>query len=116
MEAPARRTHDKSTQGTAKSSERQSAISFANNANDVPQPTGRGSHEVLKHGTDKYATSQPAKGIHVEFIPVSYDHERLAAEMRSEGLPCEFADTILSGHWTTCLEILPGKERRRGRF
>jgi predicted phosphodiesterase len=54
--------------------------------------------------------------ITVEFIPIRYDHEQLAAEMRSERLPEEFIATILSGWWTTCLEVLPAKERRRGRY
>jgi len=54
--------------------------------------------------------------INAEFIPVPYDHERLAEEMRGENLPEEFIATILSGWWTTCLEILPVKERRRGRY
>ena len=54
--------------------------------------------------------------VSVEFIPLRYDHERLAAEMRREGLPDEFVETVLTGWWTTCLEVLPGKERRRGRF
>ena len=51
----------------------------------------------------------------VEHVPVAYDHERLAREMRGEGLPEEFVETILTGYWTTCLEILPAKERGRGR-
>ena len=50
----------------------------------------------------------------VEFIPVEYDHGRLAREMREEKLPEEFIETILTGWWTTCLEVLPSKERRRG--
>lgn len=54
--------------------------------------------------------------VEVEFVPVDYDHRRLADEMRSEGLPDEFVQTVLTGWWTTCLEVLPGKERRRGRF
>ena len=54
--------------------------------------------------------------VEVEFIPVHYDHHRLAEEMRAEGLPEEFIDTIQNGWWTTCLEILPSKERRRGRY
>jgi len=54
--------------------------------------------------------------LHVEYIPVHYDHEQLAAEMRAEQLPEEFVTTILTGWWTTCLEILPGKERRRGKY
>ncbi len=52
----------------------------------------------------------------VEFVPVAYDHERLAREMAGEGLPEEFIETIRSGWWTTCNEVLPMKERRRGRF
>lgn len=55
-------------------------------------------------------------GFTVEFVPVEYDFERLAAEMRQERLPAEFVETILTGWWTTCLEILPSKERRRGRY
>ncbi len=52
----------------------------------------------------------------VEFIPVDYDHERLARQMDAEGLPPEFAETIRTGWWTTCLENLPARERARGRF
>src|SRR5205807_2166124 len=52
----------------------------------------------------------------VDFIPVSYDHERLAHEMRAEHLPDEFCTTVLTGWWTTCLEMLPAKERRRGPY
>lgn len=52
----------------------------------------------------------------VEFIPLQYDHRRLAREMCEEKLPEEFVETILSGWWTTCLEVLPAKERRRGQF
>lgn len=57
-------------------------------------------------------TSRPE--LEVEFVPVYYDHERLAAEMRAERLPEEFVETVLTGWWTTCLEVLPAKERRRG--
>jgi hypothetical protein len=55
-------------------------------------------------------------GVRVEFVPVAYDHARLAAEMQAEGLPPEFRETIMTGWWTTCLEILPAKERALGRF
>lgn len=57
-----------------------------------------------------------ASNVNVEFVPVEYDHEKLAQEMRAERLPEEFVETILNGWWTTCLEILPSKERRRGRY
>lgn len=50
------------------------------------------------------------------YVPVEYDHQRLAKEMLEEGLPQEFVETVLSGWWTTCLEIMPSRERRRGRF
>jgi predicted phosphodiesterase len=63
-----------------------------------------------------YALVEARPDFRVEFVPVAYDHERLAEEMRSEGLPEEFVETVLTGWWTTCLEVLPAKERRRGRF
>jgi len=50
------------------------------------------------------------------FIPVDYDHEAMAAEMEAERLPAPFVETIRGGWWTTCLEILPARERARGRF
>jgi diadenosine tetraphosphatase ApaH/serine/threonine PP2A family protein phosphatase len=52
----------------------------------------------------------------LEFVPVEYDHGALAADMAQERLPQEFIDTITTGWWTTCLEILPHKERAHGRF
>ncbi|HUP01289.1 MAG TPA: metallophosphoesterase family protein [Gemmatimonadota bacterium] len=55
-------------------------------------------------------------GLGVEWRRVAYDHERLAREMEAEGLPEEFVETIGTGWWTTCLEVLPAKERARGRY
>jgi predicted phosphodiesterase len=52
----------------------------------------------------------------VEFVPLRYDHEALADEMRAERLPEEFIATIRTGWWTTCLEVLPARERQRGRY
>jgi len=51
-----------------------------------------------------------------QHLPVPYDHERLAREMTEERLPPEFVETIRTGWWTTCLEVLPAKEREEGRF
>ena len=56
------------------------------------------------------------QGLAVEYVPVEYDFRRLAREMQDERLPVEFQETILTGWWTTCLEILPSKERRQGRY
>jgi hypothetical protein len=57
-----------------------------------------------------------AEGLGVELVPLPYDHLGLAAEMRAEELPEEFVETILTGWWTTCLEILPARERAASRF
>ena len=54
-------------------------------------------------------------GLRADFVPVPYDHERLAREMEAEGLPAEFVETVRTGYWTTCLEILPARERAQGR-
>jgi diadenosine tetraphosphatase ApaH/serine/threonine PP2A family protein phosphatase len=81
------------------------------NAGAVGRPANDGRTEVW------YALVSAAAGeLWAELVPVAYDHERLAREMESEGLPPEFVETIRTGWWTTCLEILPAKERLRGRF
>ena len=54
--------------------------------------------------------------LQVEFVPVHYDYERLARQMEEEALPPEFIETIRTGWWTTCLEVLPAKERARGKY
>jgi predicted phosphodiesterase len=63
-----------------------------------------------------YTILEATPELRVEFVPVAYDHERLAREMLEEGLPTEFVETVLTGWWTTCLEVLPSKERRRGKY
>jgi predicted phosphodiesterase len=50
------------------------------------------------------------------FLPLDYNHSRLIDEMKKEHLPSEFIETIQTGWWTTCTEIMPFKERLRGRF
>lgn len=55
-------------------------------------------------------------GLRTEFVPLRYPHESLAREMAEENLPKEFIETVLTGWWTTCLEILPAKERARGKY
>jgi predicted phosphodiesterase len=80
------------------------------NAGVLGRPENDGRTEVW------YALLEARPDLAVEFVPVTYDHERLAREMREERLPEEFVQTVLTGWWTTCLEVLPAKERRRGRF
>ncbi len=79
------------------------------NVGAVGRPANDGRAEVW------YAFLPPG-GHEAEMIPVTYDHESIAREMEEEGLPAEFVETIRTGWWTTCLEILPAKERARGRF
>jgi hypothetical protein len=61
------------------------------------------------------APPSPGAPLGVELRPLVYDHAAFAAEMRREELPPEFVETILTGWWTTCLEILPAKERAASR-
>jgi pyruvate-formate lyase-activating enzyme/predicted phosphodiesterase len=51
-----------------------------------------------------------------ELVPVAYDWRAQAASMRVAGLPEAFVETIETGSWTTCLEVVPPRERARGRF
>jgi pyruvate-formate lyase-activating enzyme/predicted phosphodiesterase len=51
-----------------------------------------------------------------ELVPLAYDWRAQARSMRRAGLPEVFVETIETGWWTTCLEILPPHERSRGRF
>lgn len=60
------------------------------------------------------AAPAPTGTLQVELLRIDYDHERLIADMRAEHLPEEFVETIATGYWTTCLEILPARERSRG--
>jgi diadenosine tetraphosphatase ApaH/serine/threonine PP2A family protein phosphatase len=61
-------------------------------------------------------TAEPGRDLAVEFVSIAYDHEALAREMEAEALPAEFVETVRTGWWTTCLEVLPARERARGRF
>jgi predicted phosphodiesterase len=75
---------------------------------------GRPENDGQTHVWYVLLSSEPGFG--VEYVPVQYDYQRLAAEMRAECLPDEFVQTVQTGWWTTCLEVLPAKERRRGRY
>jgi diadenosine tetraphosphatase ApaH/serine/threonine PP2A family protein phosphatase len=63
-----------------------------------------------------YALVRIGGDVHAELVPVAYDHAALAREMRDEGICEEFIETVETGWWTTCLEILPAKERARGKY
>jgi diadenosine tetraphosphatase ApaH/serine/threonine PP2A family protein phosphatase len=63
-----------------------------------------------------YARLEIGRDVNAELVPVVYDFEAMAREMEQERLPGEFVETIRTGWWTCCLEILPAKERSRGRY
>ncbi len=106
----ARRWGADPTAGSGASGEGGRAGGLYVNVGALGRPANDGRTEVW------YALLEAGEGgPDVTFVPVAYDHERLAAEMRAEALPEEFVETVLTGWWTTCLEILPGKERARGR-
>ncbi len=86
------------------------------NVGVIGRPENDGNTHVWYTILDARNGRQGRKGLSVEFVPLEYDYRSLAQEMNSEGLPQEFIDTVLTGWWTTCLEILPSKERKRGKF
>lgn len=47
-----------------------------------------------------------------QITPLSYDPQPVVAAMAAEGLPVEFQQSLLTGVWTTCAEILPPAESR----
>lgn len=80
------------------------------NAGVIGRPENDGKTNVW------YAILTVTGSVDIEFVPLFYDHDRLASEMEAEGIPTEFVETVRTGWWTTCLEILPAKERARGKF
>jgi predicted phosphodiesterase len=45
-------------------------------------------------------------------IPMDYDSSPVVEAMRAEKLPEEFCQSLLSGTWTTCYNILPPSEQK----
>jgi predicted phosphodiesterase len=64
-----------------------------------------------------YALLDLAEGqASAELVALDYDWQAHTASMRNAGLPEAFVQTVETGWWTTCLEIVPPVERSRGRF
>ena len=82
------------------------------NVGAIGRPANDGRTEVW------YAAIDLARGevLGVELVALAYDWRAQAASMRAAGLPEPFAETIETGWWTTCLEIVPPRERARGAF
>jgi hypothetical protein len=47
---------------------------------------------------------------------VAYDAGPVMKAMQAEGLPGVFTETLATGWWTSCLEVLPARERSKGRW
>ncbi|GAC1316678.1 MAG: hypothetical protein NVSMB25_02850 [Thermoleophilaceae bacterium] len=81
------------------------------NVGAVGRPANDGSTDT------RYAVLDIEDGaVRAELVRVDYDWAAQAASMRAAGLPEAFVETIETGWWTTCLEIVPPRERSRGRF
>jgi hypothetical protein len=83
------------------------------NVGVIGRPANDGRREVWYARLEAGAAGAP---LGVELVPLAYDWRALACEMRAEELPEEFVETIETGWWTTCLEVLPAKERARSRY
>jgi len=81
------------------------------NVGVIGRPANDGRREVW------YAVVDLADGhAEVELVDLHYDWAVQAASVRAAGLPEAFAETIETGWWTTCLQVLPPTERSRGRY
>ncbi|MBO8190555.1 radical SAM protein [Streptomyces oryzae] len=81
------------------------------NVGVIGKPANDGRREV------RYAVLDLEAGrTEAELVPLAYDWRAQAASMRAVGLPECLVETVETGWWTTCLEILPPRERSRGRF
>jgi predicted phosphodiesterase len=90
---------------------RQVGDSLVVNVGVLGRPANDGRREVwyaLVDLVDGAATAQ--------LVPLAYDWEAQAASMRAGGLPEAFVETVETGWWTTCLEVVPPYERSKGRY
>ena len=82
------------------------------NVGTVGRPANDGRQETWYAMVDVQEGGEPS----AELVPLAYDWPAHAAAMRSAGLPEPFVETVETGWWTTCLEIVPPAERSRGRY
>jgi predicted phosphodiesterase/pyruvate-formate lyase-activating enzyme len=91
--------------------QRRSGDTLVVNAGAVGRPANDGRTATW------YALVDVAEGeARAELVALDYDWRAQAASMRAASLPEAFVETIETGWWTTCLEVVPAPERARGRF
>jgi len=81
------------------------------NVGTVGRPANDGRRETWYAIVDLEAGEARA-----DLVALAYDWRAHAASMRAAGLPEPFVETVETGWWTTCLEIVPPPERARGAF
>ncbi|MGH9077096.1 MAG: metallophosphoesterase family protein [Acidimicrobiales bacterium] len=81
------------------------------NVGALGRPANDGRREVWYAVVDLTAGKASA-----ELVPRAYDWAAQAASMRAAGLPEAFAETIETGWWASCLQVLPPDERSRGLY
>jgi hypothetical protein len=83
------------------------------NVGVIGRPANDGRREVWYARLEAGAAGAP---LGVELVPLAYDWRAWPRDAGAEELPEEFVETIETGWWTTCLEVLPAKERARSRY
>ncbi|MGQ0846318.1 MAG: radical SAM protein [Sporichthyaceae bacterium] len=81
------------------------------NVGVLGKPPNDGRTEVRYAVLDLHAGDARA-----EIVELAYDWAAQARSMRAAGLPEAFVETVETGWWTTCLEVLPPAERSTGRY
>lgn len=70
---------------------------------------GRPAHENsarVFYGT----LTQDNNDLRATLVPMDYDYSQVLSDMKSENLPQEFQESLTTGLWTTCSNIMPPEE------
>jgi predicted phosphodiesterase len=57
-----------------------------------------------------YGLVSAENNLNAELVAMNYDSTEVIAAMKQEKLPDEFIESLKTGHWTTCSNILPPEE------
>ena len=91
--------------------QRQVGSTLVVNVGVIGKPANDGDKKVW-YGILEFSAGR----VEAQLIALNYDWKAQAGSMRDSGIPEPFVETIESGWWTTCLEVLPPAERARGKF
>ena len=71
---------------------------------------------VAERGESSMTPSSPSTRPSLARSSSTIRPDGLVRSMRAEALPEPFVETVQTGWWTTCLEILPARERAASRY